>query len=154
MATVFGSDASKTKITIPDSSLSWNIDGVVRNDEYSNVLLYSFGFTDQEAIDVRRAFNDITHIFAFGRDIRTSLLQVHLLVLMGKVCPEDKKASVKDLCEKYEENRIYKRPDNPINITIGDWTEKGYLVEMSVGNVNPTTNTCVITLSFLIDKDT
>lgn len=153
MASIFGGDASSTRLAIPDSSMSWNLGSFISNDSYKNVLLYSFNFVDQDAVDVRRCFNDTTHIFAFGRDVRTSVLNVHLLLLLH-ICNSAGEAKIKDLRDKYSENRIYKSTDSPISVTIGDWTEKCYLISMTLGSVNPQTNTCVITYTFLVRQDT
>jgi hypothetical protein len=153
MASIFGGDASSTQLAIPNSSMSWSIGGFLASESYKNVLLYSFNFVDQDAVDVRRCFNDTTHIFAFGHDVRTSVLEVHLLLLFH-ICQSTGEAKIGDLRNTYNNNRIYKSTDSPINVTIGDWTEKCYLIGMTLGSVNPTTNSCIVTYSFLVSQET
>lgn len=151
---IFGSDGKSTVMTVPDSSAQWSISDFAKKGQYSNLLLYSFGIVDQEAIDVRRCFNDVTHVFAFGRDLRTSVFSVNLLLLLGKICAENQqKMTIADLRKKYADLRVYKN-DETVQVTIDDLTLNCFLTSMELGQVSPDTLSCVVSLTFLIDQET
>lgn len=153
MATVFGIK-DKAKLFVPKGSSSWQIGDLVKKGEYDNILLLSFSARDQEIIDVRRCFNETTHIFAFGRNPNGCILEVSLLVVLYNGCPKSKSkwGKIDDLRKKYSENRVYKK-DEPLKITIDDLSLSGYLIQMSTGDVNPQTKTAVVNFMFILDQE-
>lgn len=153
MSQIFGADGKNTVLSIPDSSAQWTIKGFAQKGEFSNVFLYSYGIVDQEAVDARRCFNDITHVYAFGRDLRMSMLSVNLRVLLGQVCSDKDKATLKDLRDKYSNLRIYKN-DSTVQVTLDTLTLDCFLTAMEVGQIDPMSSSCVVTLTFLIDQET
>lgn len=153
MSKIFGADGTNTILSVPDTSAQWSISGFAQKGEYQNLLLYSFALNDQEAVDIRRCFNDVSHVYAFGRDLRMSVLQVNLMLFLGKICPERNKVTIKDLRDKYGDIRVYKN-DSTVQVTIDTLTLDCFLTAMDIGQVSPQTNSCVITLTFLIDQET
>lgn len=150
MATVIGS-GTNAKLFLPLSTVSWKIKGIVKKGEYDNVVLLAFSLHDQEVVDVRRCFDETTHIFSFGRDVANNVFQVSLLLFLGKGCQKTKYLTLSDIVKVYEKSRIYNHT-SPITVTIGEFTIKGFLVEMGIGGTNPSTGTCVITFSFILDQ--
>lgn len=166
MATIFGNDLT-AKMFVPDSTASWEVKDLLKKDDYSNVILLSFSSNDQEIIDIRRCFDETTHIFSFGRHTQANVFDVSFLIFLFSKCKNQdsggkgkkkKKKSggkwleLKDLKEKYDKNRIYKNPA-PIEITIGSMTVNGYLIKMSIGDVNPATKACAVSFTFILDQE-
>lgn len=149
--TVFGAVTSG-KMTIPKASLDWKVLPGLEKGTYSNVILYSFSEQDSETIDVRRCFQDVNHIFAFGRDTERSLFTVNLLCFLGEMCGGGAQAKISNLKSLYDNNRIYKNP-NPISITIDQDTIKGYLTQLTIGQVDARTQSCVVSYTFIIDQE-
>ena len=151
MAVVIGS-GQNAKIFVPAASASWNIDGIAQKGDYDNLLLLSFSIHDQEVIDIRRCFEETTHIFAFGRDINKTVLQVSLLMMLATGCTQLNYATIEDMQKAYSDNRVYKKLDS-VAVTIDGLTLNGFLIEMNMGDVNPATKTSVVTFTFILDQE-
>ena len=153
MAKLFGAK-TQAKLFIPKGSSDWKIDGLLNKGDYDNALLLSFSANDQEIIDVRRCFEDITHIFAFGRNAQNCVLTVSILLVLYNGCPNSKAKWLKldELRKKYAEKRIYKNTE-PIKITLDDLSMSGFLIAMSAGDVNPVSKTAVVNFTFLLDQE-
>ena len=150
MSVIIGT-GDNAKFFLPASSASWNIKGVVQKGQYDNILLLSFAIHDQEVIDVRKCFREVTHIFAFGRNPSAAVLQMSLLMFLPKPCPKMKMGTIEDIRRDYDSNRIYKLKSS-LPVTIDGLTINGFLVEMDMSNVNPSSHTCVVTFTFIIDQ--
>lgn len=156
MSAIFGTD-TKAKLFIPGGSASWSIGDIVKARQYDNALLLSFSLVDQETIDIRRCFEETTHIFAYGRNMNTSLLQVSLLLFLydgckGAAANRGGWLKTSELRDKYEQNRIYKKQDT-IKIVIDDFNIDGYLIKMDISDVNPALKTCTATFTFIPDQE-
>lgn len=153
--TIIGSKGSVADIYIPASTYSWNLKGLVSKGEFNNLVLIGFQFGASETVDIRRCFNDVTHIFSFGRDIGNSMVSVSLMCFLGGSCKKSGNGSgystVNRLIQKYDKNgRIYMSKKS-IEIAIDNFLIYGYLVGMQIGGVDPSTGTCVVTFQFILD---
>ena len=142
------------KLLAPKSSADWSIDDFLKKGDNDNVVLQTFGLADTEIVDIRRCFEETTHIFAFGRNAEGSVLQIALLVFLYNGCPQryTKWLKLDDLRQKYKDNRVYKR-HTPLKIKIDDFNASGYLVKMSIDDVNPATKSCIVGLNFVLDQE-
>lgn len=153
--TIIGSKGTASNIYLPASTYSWDLKGLVKKGEFDNLVLIGFQLGASETVDIRRCFNDITHIFSFGRDIGSSTVSVSLMCFLGGSCKEGGNgsgyATVNRLAQKYDrDRRIYMSKDS-IEISIDDFLVYGYLVGMQIGGVDPSTGTCVVTFQFILD---
>lgn len=163
MALVFGAKAQAQDIHLPLSSMEWKVGDLVEKDKYKSIALYSMSLEDNESVDIRKCFNDTTHIFSFGRDSNRNLLVIHLLCFLGEYCSggegksggsgNESQSGMKDLKrlrEDYEEKRVYKSSATPAQIVIGDMLDiNGFITSMTLGNVSPDNGTAVVTLRIL-----
>jgi hypothetical protein len=155
MATTIFGQKTKAKLFIPKGTATWDIKDVVKKGEFDNVLLMSFSISDQEIIDVKRCFEETTHIFAFGRNPNVSVLQVSVLLFLYDGCPSGAHPNwlkVEDLRKKYKEYRVYEKQDS-IRVAIDTMNVDGFLIKMTVDDVNPNNNSCTIGFTFLIDQE-
>lgn len=151
MSVVIGT-GKNAKLFLPASSATWDIKGIVKKNQYDNILLLSFSIHDQEVVDIRRCFDETTHIFAFGRNVGNTVLQMSLLMFLPKPCPNMKMGTIEDIRNAYNKKRIYKL-EKSTPVTIDGLTINGFLIEMDMGYVNPSTHTCVVTFTFIIDQE-
>lgn len=154
MSAIFGTKV-KAKVFIPNGVSEWSIDGMLKKEEYDNAVLQSFAIVDQEIVDIRRCFEETTHIFAFGRNPTASVLQVSVLLFLYDGCPggaHPKWLKIEDLRKKYKECRVYEKKDS-LKVTIDTMNVNGFLIKMSVDDVNPNTSACTVGLTFLIDQE-
>ena len=154
MSKLFGAEVH-AKLFMPKGSSSWQIDGLIKKGEYDNALLLSFLTNDQEIFDVRKCFEDVTHIFAFGRNAQACVLNVSILIVLYNGCPKSNKSNwlkLDQLRKKYAEKRIYKN-DKPLKITLDDLSMSGFLIGMSIGDINPMTKTAVADFTFILDQE-
>ena len=157
MSAIFGAEVGTKKVFAPGGSADWAIKDFIKKGEFNNVVLYSFSMADQEVVDVRRCFQDVTHIFAFGRNAQASVMGVSLLMFLFDKCraPVGNKGTplkIDALRSKYEAVRVYKRSE-PLEINIDDTNVKGFLVKMTIDDVNPATGACVATFTFILDQE-
>lgn len=154
MATTIFGQKTKAKLFIPKGTATWDIKDVVKKGEFDNVLLMSFSISDQEIIDVKRCFEETTHIFAFGRNTTACILDVTLLFFLSDGCEKSKYKwmKVQDIRDKYEKARIYKKKST-VQVTIDDISINGYLIRLLVDNVDPSKKTCLVNLTFLMDQE-
>lgn len=157
MSRIFGgADNLTSNLYLPLTSCTWNIAGVADRGSYKNIMLVGFSIDDNEAVDIRRCFNDITHIFAFGKNFKASSITTSFICFLGKTCQDGGKtglAELKDLRKKYiEQSRIYKKLGS-LEISVGDFSTKGFLVGMSVQNMDTMHSTCIITFTFIPDEE-
>lgn len=153
MSAIFGTKV-KAKVFMPDGVSEWSIGDMLRKGDYDNAVLQSFALVDQEIVDVRRCFEETTHIFAFGRNPNASVLQVAILLFLYNGCPNSTYnwLKIEDLRKKYKENRVYEKKDS-LKISIDTMNLDGFLVKMSAGDVNPSTGACTVGLTFLLDQE-
>jgi hypothetical protein len=154
MSAIFGTKV-KAKVFMPDGVSEWSIGDMLKKDEYDNAVLQSFAIVDQEIIDIRRCFEETTHIFAFGRNPNVSVLQVSVLLFLYDGCPSGSHPNwlkVEDLRKKYKEYRVYEKQDS-IRVAIDTMNVDGFLIKMTVDDVNPNNNSCTIGFTFLIDQE-
>jgi hypothetical protein len=155
MTAIFGSNQA-AKLFLPKGSASWNIKDVVKKDQYANVFLLSFSLRDRELVDVRRCFDETTHIFAFGRNPAQCVLQVSVLMFLYNGCTEAAAtknwARLDDIRKAYAKQRVYKST-KALEVTIDGFTCNGFLIDMSIDNVNPSDKTSVVTFTFLLDQE-
>ena len=154
MTMIFGNNQT-TKLFLPKGSAKWELGEVLKKGQYNNIFLLSFSLRDRELVDIRRCFDETTHIFAFGRNPAQCILQVSILMFLYNGCPETATswATPDELRKSYSKNRIYKKTDAPIAITVDDFTNSGFLIDMSIDNVNPSDKTCVVTYTVLLDQE-
>lgn len=152
--TIFGSDV-KAKLFIPKSSAEWSIDGIFGKSDYDNVLLLSFELTDEEIVDIRRCFEETTHIFAFGRNPQTSILHVSTVIFLYDGCGDSEHGNwlkLQELRDKYKACRVYEK-NAPIKVRIDDFVLNGFLIKLHVSDVDPVKKLCVATFTFLLDQE-
>lgn len=151
---IFGADTAAT-LMIPKGTADWEISDMFKRADYDNLLLMSFQLSDQETIDIRRCFDEVTHIFAFGRNVANTAFSVTFALFLYNKCTneenEDKWLKLDTLQDKYEQARVFKHP-KPLEITIDGFTINGFLVRLSVGDVNPATKVAAVRLTFIPDK--
>jgi len=150
MSVILGSKASETNMYLPLSSCSWSIGSIASSGTLKNTTLLSVSTNYEEALDVRRCFNDVTHVFAFGRNVRTSIISVTLICFLGG-CGDGNPgfSDVQKLQESYEFDRLYENPE-PMDISIaGHLTMSGFLIGMRVGETNTAQGTTTVTFTFL-----
>jgi len=155
MSAIFGTKV-KAKLFMPDGVSEWSIGDMLKKDEYDNAVLQSFAISDQEIIDVRRCFEETTHIFAFGRNPTGSVLQVSVLLFLYDGCPENgphsKWLKLEDIRKKYKEYRVYEKQDS-LRVAIDTMNVNGFLTKMTVDNVDPLNNFCTVGFTFLLDQE-
>lgn len=156
MSAVFGTEVT-ARLFLPKGSADWSIgDDFLKKDKYDNVLLQAFALVDQEIVDVRRCFEETTHVFAFGRNAQSSILQVVLIMFLYDGCSggekNDKWLDVEKLRTEYKKNRVYEN-QVPLKVSIDELNVSGYLIKMGIENVNPSSKTCTVTLNFLLDQE-
>ena len=155
MSMVFGTD-TPARMYIPKGASKWRVGDFLEKDKYNNVVLMSFGFTEQETVEIKRCFNETTHVFAFGRDIAGSAFTVSVALFLSTQCKNKGNRlnwlSLKQLKEDYNKNRVYKRL-NTVDIVVDTFAMSGYLIGMSIGNTDPATKSCLVTFTFLPDQE-
>lgn len=153
--TIFG-PIPTSKLFLPKSTADWGIKGMLKKGDCGNIALLSFYASDSETIDIRKCFQDVNHIFAFGRDISKSVVTVEFIYFYGKECSKSSNTgstlSIDNIRKKYEENRIYKKKQT-LSVTIDNFNFSGYLIDMKFGQVDPKTSTCGITFTFIVDQE-
>lgn len=156
MSKLFGSNIIPTQLYIPKGVSSWSLKDFLEKDKYKNLLLISFGLQDGEIVDIKRCFNEITHIFSYGRNAAQSVLEISFLVFLNDGCGGKKDKgewlTLKKAQELYEKNRIYKKLQ-PIPITIDDFSTAGFLIHMSISQVDPVIKAAVLTFQFILDME-
>lgn len=154
MSAIFGTKV-KAKVFMPDGVSEWSIGDMLKKDEYDNAVLQSFAIVDQEIVDVRRCFEETTHIFAFGRNPNVSVLQVSVLLFLYDGCPDGSHSNwlkLEDLRKKYKEYRVYEKQDS-LRVAIDTMNVDGFLIKMAVEDVNPGNNSCTVGFTFLLDQE-
>lgn len=147
--TVFGV-TTEAKLFLPVATANWNIAGIVTNGS-ANIILASFSLDDMEAIDIRRCFNETNHIFALGRDIERSILTVEVIVFLGKVCDGSGSKTIDNIRGAYESHRVSKSRSS-FDVQIGTYLQaSGFPIRMTVGSVDPATQSCRIAFTFILD---
>lgn len=152
MALLSGPGALQAKLMIPRGSSSWEIKDVIKKGDFDNVLLLSFAIGDQEIVDIRQCFDETVHIFAFGRNAQGCVMEVSLLMFLYDGCEKYTWATLDDIRERYNKNRVYKL-QKAVQITIDGLTVNGFLVKMSVSDVNPAIKACVVSFTFIMDQE-
>ena len=150
---IFGPDVT-AKLFVPKSSAEWSIGEIFKKGDYDNVILSSFDLMDVEIVDVRRCFEETTHIFAFGRHPEASLLTVSVMIFLDNGCEKEysKWLKLDKLREEYKKNRVYEKK-TPSKVSIDDLVLNGFLIKMAISDVNPMTKTCIATFTFLLDQE-
>ena len=156
MSAVFGTEVT-ARMFLPKGSADWSIgDDFLKKDKHENVLLRTFALSDQEIVDVRRCFEETTHIFAFGRNTQASVLQVSLVMFLYDGCSagekNDRWLDIDRLRAEYKKNRVYEN-QVPLKISIDEFNVSGYLIKMNIEDVNPSSKTCSVSLTFLLDQE-
>jgi len=154
---VFGANMA-VNFRAPKLSTSWEIKDVIKKGDYDNVLLYSYTMSQQEIVDIRRCFGEVTHMFTFGRNTAASVMEIYFLVFLYEKCSSSNKdssrkaATLTTLTDLYENARVYKKRAR-LQITVGDDSVNGFLVKMAVNKVDPTSKMAILSLSFIMDQE-
>lgn len=154
MTVIFG-QKQNAKLFLPKGSSAWDLKDFIKKGEYENIFLLSFSIKDSEIVDVRRCFDETTHIFAFGRNPVQNVMQVSFLMYLYNGCKNKKGkkwAKIDDIRKAYDKQRVYKKTD-VVEIKIDDLTVYGFLIDMTVSDVNPVTKTAVISFTFVVDQE-
>lgn len=163
--TIFGGSGSAARLYLPKATCRWSIEGIFDGTgSKGNVVLSSIEMNDVESIDVRRCFNETNHIFAFGRDVTKSVINVSVILFFGESCGGGSSASdnsysyggsnvkLDDIRSKYEKARVSKSKE-PKMIQFDDFTVHGFLIGMQLGSMDARTSSCTIVFTFLPDQD-
>lgn len=163
--TIFGGSGSAARLYLPKATCRWSIEGLFDGmGSKSNVVLSSIDMNDVESIDVRRCFNETNHIFAFGRDVTKSVINVSVILFFGESCGGGSSVSedgysyggaavkLADIRSKYEKARVSKSKKSRM-IQFDDFTVRGFLIGMQLGSMDARTSTCTVVFTFIPDQD-
>ena len=148
---IFGNEVG-SKLIIPKGASQWDVESLFKKDQYDNVVLMSFNLSDQETIDIRRCFDETTHIFAFGRNASASVFEMTFALFLYNKCKSEKWLTIDELNELYEDARVYKKQES-LKIQVDDaFNTRGFLVRLMVGDINPLNKVAAVKLTFISDK--
>lgn len=149
--TIFGAADKPAKMFLPVADIDWNIGDIARRGD-ANLIPYSLDQNYAEITDIRKCFAEANHIFALGRDIERSVMNVDLLMFLGRTCDDSGNAkSLIDLRNAYAKSRISKLKA-PIQICFDAFTTNGFLVNMCIRGVDPSTQSCHVVFTFIVDE--
>ena len=156
-----GSSGKPVRVWGPTASVGVILEGLDgkggKNDgiggKNSDWLLEGAQVGASEIVDVRQCFNDVSYIYALGNDQGKCRISLSFVIFIGTMnCVGDNNLkAVKDGFMKYEANRISARKNmSPLGISIGAFSTKGWLVDVSIGQMDPARGICHGVLSYIM----
>ena len=118
-------------------------------------VLSNFSIGAHEIVDIRQCFNDVSFMYALGNDQRRCSASLTFIVFVGEKCGDTEAGSfsaVKKGLAKYSEKRISLNK-KPSNITIGNFSTRGWLVSIEIGSLDASRGLCYGTLSFIMQLE-
>lgn len=108
----------------------------------------------KEIVDVRQCFNDVSYIYALGNDQGQCAIVLNFVIFIGtKSCRgQHNTKAIADGLKKYVSNRISQKTSAQ-NITIGNFSTKGWLTSIDIGQFDASRGTCGGTLSFIMQLE-
>lgn len=151
MNLIFGSHKVGVAVWGPTASVEVKVPalgGLVDN----SWILTGVSVGAKEIVDVRQCFNDVSYIYALGNNQSQCSMVLTFAVLIGsKECKGkgENLSAISGGLKAYMSNRISKHPD-PHTVTIGGFSKKGWLVDISVGNTDASRGICQGVLNFIM----
>lgn len=151
--TVFSSNSSTVEAWGPTASVTVTVPGFtdVVNDSW---LLTGFNVNAREITDIRQCFNDMSYVYALGNDQQVCTITLEFVIFIGrKECGDDDNTkSIGMGMADYAKNRISaKGMQSPKTITIGSFSRSGWLSNINIGRLDPSTSVCYGTLTFIME---
>lgn len=149
---VFGSGNKAVVAWGPSASVTVKVDGFEGLIDDSWVLK-DMRVGASEIADVRQCFNEVSYIYALGNNQRECAIVLNFLVFLGaKDCKVgmENTVAIEDGLKRYISNRVSKRPDSPISITVGSFSRMGWLKDIGISSVDASRSYCLGTLSFIM----
>ena len=108
----------------------------------------------KEIVDVRQCFNDVSYIYALGNDQNQCLITLQFLIFIGtKFCRgQHNTRAIRTGLKQYVANRISQKTSAQ-NITIGNFSAKGWLKGIDIGQFDASRGVCSGTLSFIMQLE-
>jgi len=117
-------------------------------------ILENVAIGAKEIVDVRQCFNDVSYIYALGNDQARCGITLQFAVFIGTAACRGKSntGAIKAGLTKYVANRISQKT-KAMNITIGSFSTKGWLVGIDIGQIEGTKGICHATAAFIMQLE-
>lgn len=108
----------------------------------------------KEIVDVRQCFNDVSYIYALGNDQGQCSIILQFVVFVGtRFCRgQHNTKAIQTGLKQYVANRISQHTA-ALNITIGNFSTKGWLTAINIGQFDATRGLCRGTVSFIMQLE-
>lgn len=133
-----GGKGKSVKIWGPIASVSVKAGGLGSiGRKGSDWLLEGVQVGAKEIVDVRQCFNDVSYIYALGNNQNSCIMSLSFLVFIGtENCSGDNNTdAIMKGIEEYKNNRISQNT-SPVTVSIGNFSKKGWLMEIGIGAVD------------------
>lgn len=128
---------------------SYKLEPEIKVGGGGRVLMMGAPLTLREIVQPVVTLDDKRILFTFGS--AWSEAQVMVKVLLGEAKSAD--ASLGALQAWYTQNRLSKKMDTALELSIGNKAHDVYLVGMSIGAADPNYNTQDVTMTFMLSED-
>lgn len=139
-----GGKSKPVKVWGPIASVSVKAGGLAsigRNG--SDWLLEGVQVGAKEIVDVRQCFNDVSYIYALGNDQGQCRMVLMFMVFVGtEDCSGDNNTdAIMEGIVEYKNGRISQNT-SPVPVSIGNFSAKGWLVGIDIGNIDAEKGVC------------
>lgn len=147
---VFSSDSRAVEMWGPSASTKVKVSALGSVIE-NTWMLKSFRIGMREITDIRQCFNDVSYIYALGLDQGSCRMTLEFVIFIGKKnCQGGDHTSTLDSgVGDFVSNRISKNTA-ATNITIGSFSGSGWLVGLTIGDVDASKGLCYGTAEFIV----
>lgn len=120
-------------------------------------ILTNMSVGAREIVDIRQCFNDVSFIYALGNKQESCEMSLTFAVFIGKKSPgckstpKDNTKAIAAGMGSYKKIRIYeaaKGSKTPTEVTIGDFTRKGWITGIDINNMDAYRGICYGTVYF------